>query len=94
MRRVGDPSKELSTEYSITLATSLAPSNTYTYPLKYAPSPDLSVYRDEQCMAAVKPVLLGSNSGSFLVYAALQRAQALKPMVMMRFACVQAGSCG
>ena len=36
MCRVGDPSKELSVEYSITLATSLAPSNTYTYPLTYA----------------------------------------------------------
>ena len=33
MRRVGDPAKELSIEYSITLKTSLAPSNTYTYPL-------------------------------------------------------------
>ena len=37
MCRVGDPSKELSVEYSIKLATSLAPSNTYTYPLKCAP---------------------------------------------------------
>ena len=33
MRRVGDPAKELSVEYSITLKTSLAPSNTYTFPL-------------------------------------------------------------
>jgi hypothetical protein len=33
MHRVGDPAKELSSEYSITLKTSLAPSNTYTYPL-------------------------------------------------------------
>ena len=36
-RRVGDPSKEMSEEFVITLKTSLAPGNKYTYPLVYAP---------------------------------------------------------
>ena len=37
MCRVGDPSKEMSEEFVITLKTSLAPNKKYTYPLVYAP---------------------------------------------------------
>ena len=52
--RVGDPSKEMSEEFVITLKTSLAPNKKYTYPLVYAPmapalceKPAVTAYR--QC---------------------------------------------